>query len=51
MATSSISPEQLISQVPNTFVVGYSEVGKNNEGEEQASCRILCSGISLYMTQ
>lgn len=32
--TNSISPEYLMTQLSNTFVVGYSEVEKNNEGKE-----------------
>ncbi|XP_054000230.1 DNA polymerase eta [Hylaeus anthracinus] len=30
---NSISPENLITQLSNTFIVGYSEVGKNDEEE------------------
>lgn len=32
LATSKVSPKELILSLANTYVVGYSEVGKNDEG-------------------
>ncbi|TGZ31825.1 DNA polymerase eta [Temnothorax longispinosus] len=35
LAASKIPPKELISSLANTYVVGYSEVGKNNEEERR----------------
>ncbi|XP_011865850.1 PREDICTED: DNA polymerase eta [Vollenhovia emeryi] len=35
LATSRVSPKDLTSSLANTFVVGYSEVGKNDEEERR----------------
>lgn len=35
MLTNNISLEQLTADLSHTFVVGHSEVGKNDEGEEK----------------
>lgn len=35
MSTYSISLNHLVTQLSNTFVVGYSEVGKNDEGKKK----------------
>jgi len=32
LAASKVSPKQLISFLANTYVVGYSEINKNDEG-------------------
>lgn len=32
LSTIDISPKKLISLLANTYIVGYSEIGKNNEG-------------------
>lgn len=32
LAASELSPKELISSLANTYVVGYSEVNKNDEG-------------------
>lgn len=32
LATFKVSPKELISSLANTYVVGYSEINKNDEG-------------------
>ncbi|XP_017759739.1 PREDICTED: DNA polymerase eta [Eufriesea mexicana] len=39
MSTNLSSSEYIMTQLPNTFVVGYSEVGKNDEEERSKSTR------------
>ena len=43
MSTSSISQECLTIQLCNTFVVGYSEIGNNDEEER-------CKGLNSWLT-
>lgn len=43
MSTSSLSQEYLVKQLSNTFVVGYSEIGKNDEEQRR-------KGVSEWLT-
>ncbi|XP_043252825.1 DNApol-eta isoform X1 [Colletes gigas] len=45
LTNSTISTEHLITQLSNTFVVGYSEVGKNNEEDRSKGTRAWISNI------
>ncbi|KYQ47834.1 DNA polymerase eta [Trachymyrmex zeteki] len=42
LAASKVSPKQLISFLANTYVVGYSEIGKNDEEER-------CQGLQTWI--
>ncbi|EGI69916.1 DNA polymerase eta [Acromyrmex echinatior] len=42
LAASKVSPKQLISFLANTYVVGYSEINKNNEEER-------CKGLQTWI--
>ncbi|XP_076236904.1 DNA polymerase eta isoform X2 [Calliopsis andreniformis] len=45
IAESFISPEQLVAQLSNTFVIGHSEVGKNDEEERSKGLKTWISNI------
>ncbi|XP_071558599.1 DNA polymerase eta [Temnothorax nylanderi] len=53
LAASKIPPKELISSLANTYVVGYSEVGKNNEEERRQGLQtwILDSFKELHDVQ
>ncbi|XP_015432097.1 PREDICTED: DNA polymerase eta [Dufourea novaeangliae] len=45
MSTNSITTEDLITHLCNTFVVGYSEIGKNDEEERSEGTKSWISNV------
>lgn len=41
LTTINITPKELISSLANTYIVGYSEINKNDEGNEKENYTVL----------